>query len=94
VSRYWYALFIASVYLTACMPNKPKFIPPKEAESAIAIAKRYAETNGCRSGTVWGAKLEDNVWLIELEATGEKLAFVRAGKKGQPIVWFVFLVDG
>ena len=80
---------ITIAYLTGCSPAQPKFIPPKEAASAIAVARQYAATNGCRDATVWGAELEgDGTWLIKLEAKREKLAFVRVSRGGR-ILWYM-----
>ena len=75
------------VALAGCGPKEPEFIPPKEADLAVSVAKRYAETNGCRNATVWHTEFGDGVWLIMLRSKGEKLAAVRVSPAGQ-VVWY------
>jgi hypothetical protein len=75
------------VALVGCKPKEPEFIPPKEANRAVFVAKQYAETNGCRNATVWGAACRDGVWIISLESKPSKLATVRVSSDGQVIYY-------
>jgi len=86
--RNCYTSLILIVCLIGCSPREPEFVPPKEAALAIAVAKQYAATNGCRNATVWGAEFRDGVWVVRLESKREKLATVRVSLDGR-VLWYM-----
>jgi hypothetical protein len=55
-----------SVLLVGC-PRRTELVAPKEADSAVAVAKTYLKTNGLiEQPILQAAEFRDGVWRFEL----------------------------
>ena len=66
------ALAVLSVLLVACQ-RRTEFDAPKEASSAVEVAKTYLKTNGIiEQPILQAAELQDGVWRLELVSAKSK----------------------
>ncbi len=73
--------------IAGCGPKEREFIPPKEAESAIAVAKQYAATNGGMNARVWDAQMSDGMWIVYLEYSRGRSAAVKVSPDGKVVLY-------